>query len=370
MSARTALLLFLAVFGVGIALIVVLPFVFGARPPSADRPAASPSAGGARTEQGVFRSDDGGRTWQPKAWVAGGIGSVADFRVHALSPDPVDPATLYLLTDGSGLWVTKTRGELWVPVQDQAGVLAPSANVLDIAVNPARPAEWYLAVFQSKRGRVLRTADGGRTFQEVYFTPQERFGVFALHYDVGREAIQIATGQGGLLESTDQGRTWRVTRWFADGLIRLMVSPARPALRFVVTSRGNLFRTQDRGETWEDITPSFRAFSGAKREQRWLVDARGTLWLGSRQGLLRSRDGGASFEVTGLIIPPDALPVLAVAVASANPARIMVSAGRELYASEDGGEHWAVRPSPGAGPVRHLAFDAAEADTIYAVVEP
>ncbi|OHA08723.1 MAG: hypothetical protein A3B37_02630 [Candidatus Sungbacteria bacterium RIFCSPLOWO2_01_FULL_59_16] len=367
MNTKTVLVVFFAIFTVGLALIVLLPF-FLARRPAEPEPEARGAA--APAVEGVFRSDDGGRSWQARSAIAGG-GSVAGLRVNRLVLDPADPATLYLLTDGGGLFVTRDRAETWERVNDTSGLLEPDANVLALAVNPARREEWYVAVFRDRRGRVFRTDDGGRVLREIYFTPLERFGVFDVHVERGGRTVWIATGQGGILESRDRGRTWRVVRWFADGLVRLLVNPARPAVRFAAGAKGSLFRSPDGGVTWYDVTAAYRNFSGALQNQRWFTDRSGAVWLGSNHGLLRSGDDAETFEAPPLIIPPDALPVLALAVDPRDTSRIVVAADGQLYASEDGGKTWAILPSPAPSGKRvtHLLFDAERAETIYAVVQ-
>lgn len=369
MSVRATIILFVLLFSAGLFLIVILPLVLS-REPAEDRPVRR---AGKETiqELGLFRSDDGGRTWVEKSWVEGQASSVAAFKINRLIANPARPEMLFLATEENGLWLSENRGDLWAEVQDSAGVLKPNANVLDLAINPDDPQEWYVAAFQENRGRLLRTADGGKSFSEIYFTPVERYGVFDVHYDRGRKTVGIVTGQGGFLETADQGRTWRVVRWFSDGLIRLLVNPANEDVRLVVSPRGSIFRTLDRGQGWEDATPALRLYSGATANQRWLFDDFGTIYVGSNYGLLRSRNNASSFEAPPLIIPPDALPVLAVAIAPQNRRYIMVSAGGEIYRSKDSGETWEIMSGPTArkGKVRHLWLDAKNSETIYAVVE-
>ena len=367
MTIRTTVIVFTIVFLLGLLVIVILPFILGARPLS---PELTTDAAQEQLDRGVFRSDDGGGTWEAKSWVEGSSESIAGFRVNRLTPNPSDPATLYLLTDGNGLWVSRSRGDLWAQVIDRAGVLEPTSNVLAIAVNPNDRREWYVAVFQKNRGRVLRTADEGGTFREIYFTPRERYGVFDLHYDHVRQRIVIATGQGGLLESADRGLTWRVIRWFADGLVRLLVDPSDPSNGYVATPGGDLFRTSDYGGTWADVTEPLAEFSSARHDQQWIIDASGTLYVGSRHGLLRSRDGGTTFEDPPLIIPPDALPVRVVAVDPRILSRILVAANSQLYGSVDGGASWIILTPPTTKRLTHLIIDAARSQTIYLVAQP
>ncbi len=370
MSARATVIIFVIIFSLGIFLIVVLPFVLGKKPEADDGGAADAEKTEEIQGRGIFRSDDGGRTWQPKSSAEGGGGSVASFKVNRLIPDPKDHRSLYLATDGNGLWLSRSQGDLWSKVNDGAGALQPGANVLALAVNPDNNKEWYVAVFQESRGRVLYTADSGRNFKEVYATPLERYGVFDVYYDRARGAVMIATGQGGLLESLNRGQTWRVARWFADGLIRLLVNPLKSDTRFVITPEGSIFRTEDRGKSWLDATPAIRGFGNATLNQRWFADEAGGIYLGSAYGLLRSRTDGSSFEAPPLIIPPDVLPVLAVAVDPRDAKHIAVAAASELYSSKDDGATWEVTAGPpGAERVNYLLIDAKSSEVIYAVTE-
>ena len=370
MTTRTTLILFGIIFTLGIFLVVILPFFLVKRPPSTPTIKNSTKQENQITDQGIFRSDDGGLTWHQKPWIEASNGSIAPLVVNRIVQDPADPQTIYLATDGQGIWISKSRGDLWAPVKDHTNTLDPLANVLALAVNPANTLEWYVAAFQKNRGRLLVTTDGGKSFREMYFTPLERFGIFDVAYDRNRSTAEIVTGQGGFLETQDQGRTWRVRRWFADGLTRLLVDPANSAREYVVSSRGSIFRTEDQGHSWFDVTEGLRGYSSATTNQNWFIDGSGTLYLASNYGLLRSRDHGVSFKAPPLIIPPDALPVLAVAVDPKNPNHIIASALNQLYRSRDDGETWAILPSPSTKRITHLLFDSESTSTIYAVVAP
>lgn len=382
MSTRTTVLIFVVLFTLGILLIVVLPFFYfsgsdsggGETPspaPSSTPPPVTPDKNAPPTDRGLFRSDDGGKTWTQKTWVEGGNESVASFRVNRLAPHPTRPETFFLATNGNGLWISESRGDLWAPVRDKAGVLQDRADVRGIAVNPGNPGEWYVAVYQDRRGRLLRSRDGGGSFAEVYVTPVERFGVFDVYYDRVQGGVVIATGEGGLFESTDQGGTWRTVRWFADGLTALLVNPVNPSIRFAVSSKGSLFRTMDRGVSWIDATPSFKKFRGALERQQWVMDQNGTLYLASSYGFLRSRDNGATFTAPPLITPGgNAVPIVAVAINPRDRRDIVVATASHIYRTRDDGATWAMLPVPTSLGAAHLAFDPANADALYAIFAP
>ncbi|MBI2055313.1 MAG: hypothetical protein HYT42_00240 [Candidatus Sungbacteria bacterium] len=131
MKSRVALIIFLSIFAVVVFVIVILPFVFNRRPED---------GAGSQTETGdtgVFRSDDGGKTWQAKSWVEGRSGSISSIKVNRLIQDPADPAVLYLTTGGNGLWVSR-RGQ---PRQSRRRVV------------PCRFSEKTRAAFKDRRRR-------------------------------------------------------------------------------------------------------------------------------------------------------------------------------------------------------------------------
>ncbi|MBI2055312.1 MAG: hypothetical protein HYT42_00235 [Candidatus Sungbacteria bacterium] len=200
--------------------------------------------------------------------------------------------------------------------------------------------------------------------------PVERFGIFDVYYDRATHAARIVTGQGGLLETADQGRTWRVVRWFSEGLVKLLVNPIDTSIQLVVTPAGSVFRTEDRGLSWADLTPVLRDFPAATVDQKWLFGASGKLYLGSGYGLLRSPDSGTTFSPLELIIPPEALPILAIAADPQNSANLVVSAGSQIYRSKDDGATWSILTTPTAKNIIQLLFDPRNSETIYAVANP
>lgn len=369
MNTRTTIILFVTIFLIGIFFIVILPFVLVERPTQSTAK-DTVSKEDELIDQGVFRSDDGGITWQQKPWIEGEQGSIASLRVNRLVQDPSDSDSLYLLTDGAGLWVSRSQGDLWAHVVDRTGTLLPNANVLALAVNPANNQEWFAAVFQGNRGRLLVTRDGGGSFREVYFTPLERYGIFDVFYDKSRDTVEIATGQGGFLETRDHGTTWRVIRWFADGLVRILVDPTNPSRMYVVSSRGSIFRTEDRGGSWADVTEDLRDYSGSTLHQQWTMDANGVIYLGSNYGIIRSHDNSRTYETSPILVPPDALPILALAIDPNTASNIVASALNQLYISRDDGKTWAILPSPSSKRITGLLFGSKDSNVIYAVVQP
>lgn len=360
MKFSTILLITLGIFLL-ILLIVMVPFYLANRGGGSEK---IPKAG-------VFRSNDGGETWTLAARTSE-IGVFLPSNILSFVFDPANPDIIYLGTKGSGLWVSKNNGESWARVLDAKGTLAANAEIYDISVSPQDPRIIYLAVFQNSQGHVMKSTDGGITFDDVYFIPVGRFGVFGVAVDPrNANRVSIVTGQGGFLVTQDGGGYWKIEKWFPDGLVKLLPSPGSSDRFYVLTAHGEMYRTDDRGISWLRLTPGYAGYSGAKEITDVKFDPSdvNTLYAASKFGLLRSKDSGVTWQPVSLIIPPAALPVRAVAVNPNYPNELYVGAVSELYKSIDGGERWKVLELPSAAVMRMIHARPQDERIIYIVTQ-
>lgn len=347
------------VFVVIVLIVVILPFFFvgGIRTPS-----AGPAI------EGVFVSRDGGKTWESRNAIKNSRAQLSGLTITDFVIHPKERAHLYIGTTNSGIWKSQDSGGSWEKIVDRGGVLRPGAEILRIIISEANPKVWFTAVYQGNRGSLLKTEDGGETFREVYFVPVERFGVFDVWIDELGGSVFVVTGQGGFLESKDGGRSWRVVRWFPDGVIRLISDPRSSSTLYLSTPRGKMFKTVDRGNNWTDLTSRFDSFDKSWRNQNLVLDRlNGALYLGSDYGLLRSRDGGFSWDRVPVIIPPEALPVLAVAIHPFDSRTFFISAESQIYKTEDGGTTWSIVATPTNRRVAKLIIDQKDPAIMYLV---
>ena len=148
--------------------------------------------------EGFYRSLDGGATWT----APGGPGQ----SLAALALDPDDPQTLYAVVYGAGqFWDTLFRsrdgGSTWQPLYD--GQLG-GRGLYGFFVDPCDTDRLYLGA----RNAVVRSLDGGETWthQPEGFVATSNVPV----YGFGRSPERLfAASEGcGLYESLDQGTTW------------------------------------------------------------------------------------------------------------------------------------------------------------------
>lgn len=389
-----ALKIILIVLVVLLTLIVVIPFALNM---AGLNVLQFGSVGGVRTGAGsaLLRSTTGGDAWED-------AGITEDKKVnfpaqpYGLSFHPLNPNLLFLGTKGAGLWKSVNDGGSWTQVKDSGGVLGLRGDVYKALFSPSNPDILYLVSYENSRGRVLRSDDQGKTFREIYFVPGSRLAVTDLFVSqTDPNHIIIATEQGGILDSTNGGKTWRVIKWFTEGLTRLIISPASAAEMYVTTASGALFKTVDGGDNWAALTPrqaahveqgqtrnipgipvypppGFLAPFGARQNQLETIildpnDSK-TLYAGSQEGLLRSTNSGFTWNRLNILILPEALPVSAVAVFPRNPSIIFIGASSQLYRSDDGGIRWSVSTLPTQSRIRSILIHPLLPQTMFAVL--
>lgn len=339
-------------------------------------------------EKILLRSVNGGNAWN-SASVSEDTGMSFPSTITAIITNPFRPNDLYMGTIGSGLWKSMNLGESWHNVADVRGVLHQNTNVNTIAISPSNTDIMYLGVFQDGRGRVLRSEDGGREFREIYAASIEGTGVFDITIDPrAPNAVTLATGQGGLIETNDGGVTWIVKQWFGEALAGLIVNPLDLKERYLLTAGGIIFKTINGGDRWEEVDPTasrgdlgiqwpppvfggspFGGFSSPS-PRTFVMDPQNprVLYVASHEGLLQSTSSGLVWRRMNLLIPPERLPIDAVAVHPFNANIIFASADMQLHRTDDGGTSWRMKELAIKGRVRSLIIHPVRPEIMFAII--
>ena len=139
---------------------------------------------------GLFRSEDGGRSWQRLAVSA----KHPHLDVMAVATDLKDPLILYAATHEAGVFKSTDGGKTWKEARAGLG----GADVHGLAVDPNAPHKLHAAIRETGDG-VYRTTDGGERWVRVDDGPEGEVKVLA--------SVNIQTGMGGiyLYAGTSQG---------------------------------------------------------------------------------------------------------------------------------------------------------------------
>jgi len=213
---------------------------------------------GPNDERGVYRSKDGGESWERVLFVSDEVGAVD------LAMDPTNPRILYasfwriLRTpyslesggEGSGIYKSVDGGDTWEELTGNEGLPQGMIGISGIAVSPTNNKNVY-AMIEAEKGGLFRSPDGGKTWSKVnedrnlrqrawYYTrvyadPADEESVYVLnvrfHYskDGGRSFAEIDVPHG------DNHDLW--------------IDPNDP-LRMIQSNDGGANVSFDRGETW------------------------------------------------------------------------------------------------------------------------
>jgi photosystem II stability/assembly factor-like uncharacterized protein len=286
--------------------------------------------GGSGSPIGVFKSADGGTTWN-----AINNGLPINTEVFALAIDPVTPTTLYAGTNliPSGQIFKSTDGGISWGSADSG--LTNTHGVVAFAINSVNPTTLYAGM----TGGVFKSTDGGITWAPVN-SGLPSIAVLSLAIDPITPTTLYAGpfGVGGVVKTTNGGANWSAidNGWPTSAEARaLAIDLVTPSTLYAGTSGGTILKTIDGGDSW-----STKSLGNLSIVLSLAIDpvTPTTLYAGTTMGVFKSTDGGDNW--TTLNSGLTNLVVRALAIDPANPTT--------LYAGTDGGGVFVLRQEPNA----------------------
>jgi photosystem II stability/assembly factor-like uncharacterized protein len=316
------------------------------------------------TGGGIWKTTNGGRQWQniSDGFFGGSIGSIAVSKS--------DPNIMYVgggektvrgnVSSGYGIWKSEDAGKTWT-----SSGLKNSRHVPRLAVHPTNSNIVYAGVLGNiykptqERG-VYKSTDGGKTWRKTLFS-NEHAGVVDLIMDptnprvlyastwrVNRTPYSLNSGGEGsaLWKSTDSGETWTevsTNKGFPEGtlgIIGVTVSPLNSQRVWAIIEnkdKGGLYRSEDGGETWNQVNSERKLRQRAWYYTRLYADTEdvNTVYVLNVR-YHKSTDGGKTFNTYNaphgdhhdLWIAPE------------NPKRMIIGDDGGAQVTYDGGETW------------------------------
>jgi len=228
----------------------------------------------------------------------------ASGRVTAIAVNPDNPNVVYIGGAQGGIWKTYDGGENWIPLTDHLSSLATGAIVL-VPGNPD----------------VI-----------LYGTGEQHFCGDCFYGD-------------GLFVSYDGGATWSklgTKEEVGNYIARIVVNPENPDIFYVASDLG-IVRTTDFGNTYETIISGYWCTDLVMRSDSPSV----LIAALSGYGLLRTSDGGDSWQNLTAGLPTSGFGRINLAISQSNPdvayASFVSSADYSLlgmYRTDDGGDSW------------------------------
>ncbi|MDQ2889913.1 MAG: hypothetical protein M3R65_05080, partial [Gemmatimonadota bacterium] len=182
-------------------------------------------ATGPQQERGVYRTTDGGTTWQRVLFVDDGTGC------SGITMDAHDPNVLFagmwqvvmhtwaMFGGGpsSGLYTTRDGGTTWSRLTDPGLPHSPLGKI-DVAIAPTNSSRVYALIQTADQGSVWRSDDGGRTWKVANWarTLIGRAGYYVNIKVSTGNADEILVANSSFWRSTDGAKTFRDVPWGGD----------------------------------------------------------------------------------------------------------------------------------------------------------
>jgi photosystem II stability/assembly factor-like uncharacterized protein len=193
-----------------------------------------------------------------------------------------DTLTLYAGAASGGVWRSQDGGKQWQPIFDQQ----PCAAIGDIAIAPTNSQIIYAGTGEANGGGgsitydgcgIFKSENGGDNWQYAGLAASGSIGRIAIHprnanivYTAAMGKLFANNAERGVFKSTDGGQTWVHSLYLNDstGCIDLAIHPLHPDTVFAAmwqrTRRPNerqyggeasgLFRSTNGGITWEKLS--------------------------------------------------------------------------------------------------------------------
>jgi len=263
--------------------------------------------GNASHGDGVYRSDDGGATWQH-------LGLAETRQIGRIRVHPTDPNIVWVAALGDawgpnemrGVYRSRDGGATW----DRVLYRDENTGAIDLVLDPRDPNIIYASLLELRRfpwgfrsagpgTGLFKSMDGGDTWVELTDNPglptglKGRIGITVSPAQPDRlwAIIDAALGEKGIFRSDDGGETWTRVSENADLLQRpwyyhhITADPEDPNTVFVLNV--GLWKSTDAGETFERMfTPH------PDHHDLWIDPA-------DPDRMINGNDGGASVSLDG-----------------------------------------------------------------------
>ncbi|PLW92726.1 MAG: hypothetical protein C0592_09325, partial [Marinilabiliales bacterium] len=245
-------------------------------------------------------------------------------RINCIAFHPTDTNTIYVGASNGGAWKSTDNGTTWISLTDNLPVL----RISDIAIHPTQPDTMFLATgdidyismslvnyggsYEYGMG-VMRSYDGGVTWDSTGLifdaTNEEASLLRKVVINTDSAGYLLTGGSAGMWRSTDNGDNW--TQTLIGHFTDIEVNPLNPNQIFVarmfypgvVGTKASVYKSDDFGLTWTELTTGIPEYSSVLRTELAIAPSdTNTIYAitcrtnGGFFGFYKSEDNGATWN--------------------------------------------------------------------------
>lgn len=318
----------------------------------------------AGTDTGLYRSNDAGVSWQ-----ACPLPMSATILSLACSPNFATDGMVFAGTLEDGVWASQDRGRTWQA--RNFGLLDSAVFCIAVSANFAQDG----IVFIGTDGALYHSYNGARAWKEASLDPESAPIIsLAISPTFTSDGVVLAgSEQAGLFRSQDHGTSWDTATLPAQSINALIATASHA---FIAATDAGLYRSPDAGRTWQCIgdiphavclaTHAQAPLAGLNRDGLAVLTQTGDWSLantlpmralsslalsphfkrdhiaymaGPNEGLWRSVDGGRVWHDIGEAFPGDEVNAL-IAFPSNHGVALLAASPHDVLLSQDNGEQW------------------------------
>ncbi len=210
----------------------------------------------ASADRGIYRTKDGGATWQLVLKGVNAFSGASDLTMDATNPRILyasfwdhqrTPWMVRSGGEGSGIWKSIDGGDSWTRL---SGGLPSLMGKIGISVSPANP-DRVFAIVEAERGGLYRSDDAGKTWarQSEDRLIQTRSWYYMKVFADPKNADVVWVTNAPVLKSIDGGRTFRVVEATHGDNHHIWINPI-DGKSMINSNDGGVSVSLDGGNSW------------------------------------------------------------------------------------------------------------------------
>ncbi|MFT6283140.1 MAG: photosystem II stability/assembly factor-like uncharacterized protein, partial [Salibacteraceae bacterium] len=209
-------------------------------------------------ERGVYKTSDGGKTWDRVLFSNGDAGAVD------LVLDPLNPEVIYASTwrvrrtpydfssggEGSALWKSEDGGENWTEISKNKGFPEGTLGIIGVTVSPVNPDRIW-TIIENEKGGVYRSDDAGKTWELTNSdrSLRQRAWYYSRIYADSKDANKVIVVNVAYHTSTDGGKSFKENYAPHGDHHDLWIAPD-DNMRMIIADDGGAQISYDGGDNW------------------------------------------------------------------------------------------------------------------------